>query len=153
MSFTDILIIFVPIIIILIIIAVSVSFIFRVENVSARHRSEKKMKNITPGMPLPKNVKSQQDLANYYYENGDYVKAAQIYSVLIGNASVNRKLDGFNISLRYGISLMKTGHLDQAYKYVAARQGSICTGQKNRRLFRSHRRRSGCTYFKSQRYF
>ena len=119
MSFTDILIIFVPIIIILIIIAVSVSFIFRVENVSARHRSEKKMKNITPGMPLPKNVKSQQDLANYYYENGDYVKAAQIYSVLIGNASVNRKLDGFNISLRYGISLMKTGHLDQAYKYVA----------------------------------
>ena len=68
---------------------------------------------------MPKNAKSQQDLANYYFENGDYAKAAQIYAILVNGATVNRKLDGFNISLRYGISLMKTGHLDQAYKYVA----------------------------------
>ena len=121
MSFTDILIIFVPIIIVLIIAVLSVSLFFRVENVSStsRLRSEKSVKGVKSGAPLPKNAKSQQDLANYYFENGDYVKAAQIYAILVNGATVNRKLDGFNISLRYGISLMKTGHLDQAYKYVA----------------------------------
>lgn len=121
MSFTDILIIFVPIIIVLIIAVLSVSLFFRVENVSStsRLRSEKSVKGVKSGAPLPKNAKSQQDLANYYFENGDYAKAAQIYAILVNGATVNRKLDGFNISLRYGISLMKTGHLDQAYKYVA----------------------------------
>lgn len=121
MSFTDILIIFVPIIIVLIIAVLSVSLFFRVENVSStsRTRSEKSVKGVKSGAPLPKNAKSQQDLANYYFENGDYAKAAQIYAILVNGATVNRKLDGFNISLRYGISLMKTGHLDQAYKYVA----------------------------------
>ena len=121
MSFTDILIIFVPIIIVLIIAVLSVSLYLRIENVSStsRLRSEKSVKGVKSGAPLPKNAKSQQDLANYYFENGDYAKAAQIYAILVNGATVNRKLDGFNISLRYGISLMKTGHLDQAYKYVA----------------------------------
>ena len=121
MSFVDILIIFVPIIIVLIIIVLSFSVFFRMEKVSTSSSRNfgGKPKGVKEGAPLPKNAKSQQDLANYYFEMGDYAKAAQIYAILVNGAMVNRRLDGFHISLRYGISLMKTGHLDQAYKYVA----------------------------------
>lgn len=121
MSFVDILIIFIPIIIVLVIVVLSFSVFFRMEKIptGGARSSSGKVKGVREGAPLPKNAKSQQDLANYYYEMGNYAKAAQIYAILVNGAMVNRRLDGFNISLRYGISLMKTGHLDQAYKYVA----------------------------------
>lgn len=125
MSFVDILIIFIPILIVLVIIVVSFSLFFRMEKVKTTPTSSRalsgggKARGAKEGASLPKNAKSQQELANYYFETGNYEKAAQIYAVLIDGAMVNRRLDGFQISLRYGISLMKTGHLDQAYKYVA----------------------------------
>lgn len=119
MSFLDILIIFVPIIVLLVAILFSFSFFFKMEKVSSAPRGGRNYKGGKSDGPLPKNARSQQDLANQYFEAGEYAKAAQIYALLIDGSMVNRRLDGFNISLRYGISLMKTGHLDQAYKYVA----------------------------------
>ncbi len=67
----------------------------------------------------PKDIKSLQNVANIHYENGEYDKAVRPFGILASSAETNKSIDKFEIYLKYGVSLLYTEHLDQAYDYLS----------------------------------
>jgi len=66
----------------------------------------------------PNDVEALFDLGNVYFDEGSWDKSMKIFEQLIEHmtASDQRKIDAFQVHLRYGISARKLNMLDQAYK-------------------------------------
>ncbi len=71
----------------------------------------------------PNDVKALQILGRLYYNEGDYAKAMNYYGPLMDRDTPSGKLDLAEVSLRYGMSAMKTQRWAEAYKgLVVARR-------------------------------
>jgi Predicted N-acetylglucosaminyl transferase len=66
----------------------------------------------------PNDVEALFDLGNVYFDEGSWDKAMKTFEQLIEHmtAGDQRKVDAFQVHLRYGIAARKLNMLDQAYK-------------------------------------
>jgi len=66
----------------------------------------------------PNDVEALYDLGNVYFDEGSWDKAMKTFEQLIEHmtAGDQRKVDAFQVHLRYGISARKLNMLDQAFK-------------------------------------
>jgi tetratricopeptide (TPR) repeat protein len=73
----------------------------------------------------PKDADALNALAEVYYAEKDWAKAAKTYSVLIDLVAANPQMDEDEILLRHGLSSMQIGQTDEAYRsLVLARKGN-----------------------------
>jgi len=66
----------------------------------------------------PKDAEALLSLADLYFNDNDYDKAAKTYTLLSSMTSTNLGLDAYGINLRAGISLIKLGQNEEAYKLL-----------------------------------
>lgn len=72
----------------------------------------------------PKNAQALSTLADVYYSEQDWPRAASTYSILSGLVPTNPDLDEHLINTRHGIASAQTGDTEAAYKsLMLARQG------------------------------
>ncbi|MFP4375834.1 MAG: tetratricopeptide repeat protein [Spirochaetales bacterium] len=72
----------------------------------------------------PKNTEALSALANVYYSEQDWNKAANTYAILLNLVATNPDLNEHEINLRHGLAAKQIGDLDSAYKSLTiARQG------------------------------
>jgi tetratricopeptide (TPR) repeat protein len=64
----------------------------------------------------PKDPESLSTLGDIYYSDEAWDKALKTYEVLVELCGSNSDLDEFEINMRYGMSAMKLGRNDEAYK-------------------------------------
>ena len=72
----------------------------------------------------PKNAQALSTLADIYYSEQDWAKAASTYTILSGLVPTNPNLDEHQINLRHGIASARINDLQNAYKsLMLARKG------------------------------
>jgi tetratricopeptide (TPR) repeat protein len=72
----------------------------------------------------PRNAQALNTLADVYYSEQDWSRAASTYSILSGLVPTNPDLNEHEINLRHGIASAQTGDTQGAYKsLMLARQG------------------------------
>ncbi len=64
----------------------------------------------------PKDSKALLTLAELHYAEENYSQAMKTYGILLNLCATNSKLDEQSINLYFGLSAMKTGVLNEAYK-------------------------------------
>jgi tetratricopeptide (TPR) repeat protein len=67
----------------------------------------------------PRDAEALLNLADIYYQEETWDKAYKTYEILIELAGINTGIDEFDVNLRYGISALKMGLLNEAYKGFA----------------------------------
>jgi tetratricopeptide (TPR) repeat protein len=121
---------FFPLIIISIAIVIFVAlFVLRIIFSGDRQKKKKKKKKIKvkdrnkvlkeANRRLAQNPKDPEAilaLADLFYTEGIYDKSFTYYNTLIGFCASNPQLNEFEITLRYGLSALKLGNLEEAYK-------------------------------------
>ncbi|MDR2111122.1 MAG: tetratricopeptide repeat protein [Spirochaetaceae bacterium] len=70
----------------------------------------------------PRDPEALLNLADIYYQEETWDKAYKAYETLIEMAGINAEINEFEVNLRYGISALRLGLLNEAYKgFVMAR--------------------------------
>ncbi len=64
----------------------------------------------------PKDPEALIALAELYYTEGIYDKSLTYYSTLMGLCGGNSEINEFDVTLRYGLSALKLGNFEEAYK-------------------------------------
>ncbi len=64
----------------------------------------------------PKDPEALLALAELYYTENIFDKSLSYYSTLMGMCGGNSEINEFEVTLRYGLSSLKLGNLDDAYK-------------------------------------
>jgi tetratricopeptide (TPR) repeat protein len=64
----------------------------------------------------PKDPEALLALAELYYTEGIYDKSLTYYSTLMGLSGGNAEINEFEVTLRYGLSALKLGNQEEAYK-------------------------------------
>ncbi|NNM68309.1 MAG: tetratricopeptide repeat protein [Spirochaetales bacterium] len=64
----------------------------------------------------PKDPDALMILADLQFSDNDFEKAAKTYGILATLTATNPNLDEFTINLRYGLSMIRLGQNDEAYK-------------------------------------
>jgi tetratricopeptide (TPR) repeat protein len=67
----------------------------------------------------PRDAEALLSLADIYFQEETWDKAYKTYEILIELAGINAGIDEFDVNLRYGISALKLGLLNEAYKGFA----------------------------------
>ncbi|MBN2652865.1 MAG: tetratricopeptide repeat protein [Spirochaetales bacterium] len=111
----------IPIVVFVILVIIALSMRKPKEKKSTKKKITKKdksaiLKKTTKKLSKnPKDPHALKDLGELYFEEGDYEKAMRAYSVLSDQVSNRSHGEKFDIYLKYGISLLKTGHRDEAF--------------------------------------
>jgi tetratricopeptide (TPR) repeat protein len=120
------LIIIVVVIIIIVFVSILVSRVFFSGDKSKKPKKKKKIKVKDRNKIIretnrrliqnPKDPEALQALAELYYTEGVFDKSLSYYSMLMSLCGGNSEINEFDVTLRYGLSALKLGNLEEAYK-------------------------------------
>ncbi len=73
----------------------------------------------------PQDGQSLKVVADHYFDNNQFEKAFQPYTMLIDLCAMNKELDEFEITLKYAMCALKLNRINDAYRALM-----ICRGMK-----------------------